>query len=154
MRKRMFVALVVLCAGAAFAATMSVQVRNGKVRNRPSQLGRVVTSLPYGEIVDAGTLQRGWYPVTLADGKQGWLHRSALSAKAVSMRAGTTDVATGVSDDEVSLAAKGFNEQVEAELKAKTALDFTWVDRMAGFQVTEDQIRAFLVAGHLKGGDL
>ncbi len=120
MRIRMLAALVVLCAGAAFAATMSVQVRNGKVRNRPSQLGRIVESVPYGEFVEAGNLRRGWYPVTLANGKKGYLHQSALSTKAIKMSAGTTDVATGVSDDEVSLAAKGFNEQVEAELKAKT----------------------------------
>lgn len=154
MRTRMFAVCLVFCAGATFAATMSVQVRNGKVRNRPSQLGRVVDSVPYGEAVEAGELKRGWYPVTLANGKQGWLHQSALSAKAVKMSAGTTDVATGVSNDEVALAAKGFNEQVEAELKQKTALDYTWVDRMAAFQVDEDQIRVFLAEGHLTGGDL
>ncbi|MCP4455342.1 MAG: hypothetical protein GY809_28105, partial [Planctomycetes bacterium] len=61
--------------------------------------------MPYGGAVEAGAPQRGWYPVTLADGKQGWLHKTAISTKAVKMSAGTTDVATGVSDDEVSLAA-------------------------------------------------
>ena len=154
MRTRMLAVCLILCAGAAFAATMTVQVRKCRVRSRPSQLGRSVQAVAYGETVEVGELKRGWYPVTLGDGKQGWLHQSVLSQKRIKMSAGTTDVATGVSDYEVALAAKGFNEQVEAELKAKTALDYTWVDRMAGFQVNEDQIRAFLAEGHLAGGDI
>lgn len=154
MKQKVLVLLLVLCAGAAFAASMSVQVRNGKVRATPSQLGRVVASVPYGEALEAGNLTRGWYPVTLADGKKGWLHESALSRKPIKMTAGATDVQTGVSTDEVALAGKGFNEQVEAKLKSETALDYSWVDRMAGFQVNEDQIRAFRTQGRLTGGDL
>ena len=145
---------LVLFAGAAFAATMTVQVRKGRVRSRPSQLGRSVQAVAYGETVEVGELKRGWYPVTLADGKQGWLHQSILSKKSIKLHAGTTDANLEVSSDEVALAGKGFNEQVEAELKAKTALDYAWVDRMAGFQVNEDQIIAFLAEGHLAGGDI
>jgi uncharacterized protein YgiM (DUF1202 family) len=154
MKQKVLVLFFVLCAGAAFAASMSVQVRNGKVRATPSQLGRVVASVPYAETVEVGELQRGWYPVTLANGSKGWLHESTLSRKPIKMTAGTTDVQTGVSSDEVALAGKGFNEQVEARLKEETALDYTWVDRMAQFQVSEDQIRAFRTQGRLSGGDL
>ena len=60
---------------------MSVQVRNCKVRATPSQLGRVIATVEYGAVVQAGALQKGWYPVTTADGKTGWLHESALSKK-------------------------------------------------------------------------
>ncbi len=154
MRTRMLAVCLILCAGVAFAATMRVQVRNGKVRNRPSQLGRVVDAVSYGQAVEVGPIKRGWYPVTITDGKTGWLHRSVLSAKAVKMSSGATRAATDVSDDEVSLDAKGFNEQVEVELKKKTGLSYAWVDRMGAFHVNEDQIRAFLSDGHLAGGDI
>jgi len=153
MRTRLIAALLAIAAGMAVATPLSVQVRKAKVRAKPSQLGKVVATVPYGTEVQAGTLQRGWYPVTTKDGKKGWLHKSALSTKRIAMRSGTTDAATGVSSDEVALAGKGFNEQVENKLKSDGKLDYTWVDRMAGFEVDADQIRAFRAQGHLPGGD-
>ena len=68
------------------------------------------------------------------------------------MRAGTTDAATGVSSDEVALAGKGFNEQVEAKLRKDGTLDYTWVDRMSAFNAGADQIAKFRTQGHLPGG--
>jgi len=152
MKIRALAVLLAVSTSVALAASMSVQVRNGKVRATPSQLGRVVATVEYGTEVQTGALQRGWYPVTTADGKKGWLHASALSAKRITMQAGTSDAATGVSDDEVALAGKGFNEQVEAKLKADGTLDYTWVDRMMAFEVDAEQIKEFRTQGNLPGG--
>ena len=152
MKIRVLAVLFTISAGAAFATPMSIQVRNCRVRATPSQLGAVIASVEYGALVQAGVLQKGWYPVITADGKTGWLHESALSRKPVAMRAGTTDATTGVSSDEVALAGKGFNEQVEAKLKKDGKLDYTWVDRMAAFNVDADQIVKFRTQGNLPGG--
>ena len=153
MRTKILTVLLVVSAGAALAAPMSVQVRNGKVRATPSQLGSVVATVDYGAKIEAGTPENGWYPVTMADGKTGWLHESALSKKPIAMRAGTTDAATGASSDEVALAGKGFNEQVEAKLRSEGTLDYTWVDRMSTFNVDANEISQFRTQGHLPGGD-
>ena len=152
MKIRVVVVLLAFSAGVVFAAQMSVQVRDGKVRATPSQLGRVVATAAYGAVVEAGAPQNGWYPVTTTDGKTGWLHESALSKKPIVMRAGTSDAATGASSDEVALAGKGFNEKVEAKMKADGKLDYTWVDRMAAFQIAAGQITAFRAQGNLPGG--
>jgi SH3-like domain-containing protein len=152
MKIRVLVAVVAISAGAAFATSMSVQVRNAKVRATPSQLGRVVATVEYGAVVRAEAPQQGWYRVTTANGQTGWLHESALSKKPIAMRAGTSDAATGVSSDEVALAGKGFNEQVEAKLRADGTLDYAWVDRMAAFEVSVDQIMKFRTEGSLPGG--
>ena len=152
MKIKVIAALLVFSVGVAFAAQMSVQVRGCKVRATPSQLGRVVATVAYGAVVEAGAPQNGWYSVTTADGKTGWLHESALSKKPIAMRAGATDAATGVSSDEVALAGKGFNEQVEAKLKKDGKLDYTWVDRMATFTAAADRIEQFRTQGHLAGG--
>ena len=152
MKIKALAVLLAVSASVALATSMSVQVRNGKVRATPSQLGRVVATVDYGAVVQTGALQQGWYPVTTADGQKGWLHESALSIKPISMRSGTSDAATGVSSDEVALAGKGFNEQVEAKLRADGTLDYTWVDRMAAFVVSEEQIRQFRAQGNLPGG--
>ena len=66
MKIRVLVVLLVISAGAALAGPMSVQVRNCKVRATPSQLGSVVATVDYGAVVQAGTPQKGWYPVTTA----------------------------------------------------------------------------------------
>jgi len=152
MKIKVLAVLLVITAGVALAGPMSVQVRNGKVRATPSQLGKIVATVDYGAQVQAGDVQNGWYPVTLPDGQTGWLHESALTKKRIAMSAGTSDAATGVSSDEVALAGKGFNEQVEAKMKADGKLDYTWVDRMAAFKVTEDQIASFRAQGKLPGG--
>jgi SH3-like domain-containing protein len=152
MKIKVLAVLLVVGAGAAFAAPMHIQIRNCRVRATPSQLGTVVATVDYGATVQAGTLQRGWYPVTTADGKAGWVHESALSRKPLTMRAGAGDVATGVSADEVALAGKGFNEQVEAKLRADGTLDYTWVDRMSKFEVSPEQIAKFRAQGNLPGG--
>ena len=153
MKIKIILVLLMLTAGLSFAASMSVQVQQSKVRATPSQLGSVVGTVQYGEVINVGELQRGWYSVTTRDGKKGWLHESALSNKPVIMRAGTTDAATGVSSDEVALAGKGFNEQVEDKLRADGTLDFIWVDRMMAFNVDPEQILTFRIQGHLPGGD-
>jgi len=152
MKIRVLAMLLAIWAGTAFAASMSVQVRNCKVRATPSQLGTVVATVDYGAVVQAGAPQNGWYPVTTADGKTGWLHESALSKKPIAMRAGTSDAATGASSDEVALAGKGFNEKVEAKMKADGKLDYTWVDRMSAFQIGAGQIATFRAQGNLPGG--
>jgi len=153
MKVRSLVVLLVLSGSVALAASMSVQVQKSKVRATPSQLGRAVATVEYGDMVQAGVEQKGWYPVTTADGIKGWLHESVLSEKQIAMRAGVTDAAVGVSNDEVALAGKGFNEQVEAKLKADGTLDYTWVDRMAAFNVDPEEILTFRNQGHLPGGD-
>ena len=88
----------------------------------------------------------------MPDGTTGWLHESALTKKRIAMSAGTSDAAAGVSSDEVALAGKGFNEQVETKMRADGKLDYTWVDRMSQFQVTPDQITSFRAQGNLAGG--
>lgn len=152
MKSKVLIALFAVWAGAGFPTPMSVQVKTCKVRATPSQLGKVVATVEYGAIVEAGAPEKGWYPVTTKDGKKGFLHESALSKKPVKMQAGAADATAGVSTDEVALAGKGFTEQVEAKLKAEGKLDFTWVDRMATFGVSEAQIVKFRTEGNLPGG--
>ena len=87
-----------------------------------------------------------------ADGKTGWLHESTLSKKPIAMKAGTSDVATGASSEEVALAGKGFNEQVEGKVRSEGKLDYTWVDKMSKFESSPDQIALFRAQGSLLGG--
>lgn len=155
MKIKVLLVLLALCAGVAWAATkMSVQVQSCKVRATPSQLGKVVATVAYGDVLQTGVPQNGWYQVTTSGGITGWVHESALTTKTIAMRSGTSDAATGASSEEVAMAGKGFNKQVEDEMKAQGKLDYTWVDRMSEFKSKEDEVVLFRAQGNLVGGGL
>jgi len=127
-----------------------VQVQSGQVRSTPSFLGGVVATLAYGQPVEAAAAQRGaWYQVRTPDGKSGWMHASALTVKRVASQAGNSEARTGASGDEMALAGKGFNSDVEAQFKAQSHLDFTWVDKMATMKASETEIAQFVERGAL-----
>lgn len=129
---------------------MSVQVRSGQVRATASFLGRVVASLPYGTQVELVQPSKPWMQVRTADGASGWMHESALTAERLQLKAGAGDAQAGTSANEISLAAKGFTQQIEKEYRAQNpTLDFAWVDRMEAFRVSAAEAEAFLAAGRV-----
>ena len=72
------------------------------------------------------------------------------------MKAGDADAKVAASGDEMSLATKGFNSQVEADFKNQHKdIDFTWVDKMGQIKISIDDMRSFLKQGKVeaeKGG--
>lgn len=130
---------------------LSVQVREGQVRATPSFLGKMVAKVAYGDRVDLLEDRDAWKRVSIPGGRlQGWMHTSALTTKRVVLKAGQADVQTGATRDELALAGKGFNEQVEAAFKKENKnLDYAWINRMESFNVSPEQMRNFLARGNL-----
>ena len=146
--------LICLTALAAFAAgqkMMSVQVNKAVVRVTPSFLGGIVTQLSYGDRVYVLEEKESWTRVGLSwNAVKGWIHSSALTPKKIVLKAGTEDVEVAASSEEIALAGKGFNQQVESEFEAKNSnLDFTWIDKMEKFVVSQRQMKQFLREGEL-----
>ena len=151
MKKWLLIGCAALVATSAWAAKeMSVQVRDGQLRNRASFLGTVVGAVAYGDRVTVNQTQAGWCEVSLA-GKTGWIHESALTPKKVVLASGTADARVqSVGSEEVALAGKGFSKEVEAEYKKQNPqLDFTWVDWMGQQTVSTERLVAFLKQGNL-----
>lgn len=145
--------LICLITASTFAAqVMSVQVKSGQVRSTPSFMGKIVADLAYGDQVMTGEEQGGWLKVQVPGrGIEGWMHNSALSAKKIELKAGTANVKQTASGQELALAGKGFNKQVENEFKAKHPnMDFRWIDQMERFQVTPNEMQKFLEQGGLR----
>ena len=151
MKKWLLICCAALVATGAWAAKeMSVQVRDGQLRNRASFLGAVVGTVAYGDRVTVNQEQAGWCEVATAAGASGWIHESALTPKRVVMSSGMTDARSGASGEEVALAGKGFSKEVEAEYKKQNKeLDYTWVDWMGKQTVPPDQLVQFLKQGDL-----
>jgi len=151
MKKWILICCAALMATGAWAAKeMSVQVRDGQLRNRASFLGTVVGTVAYGDRVTVNQTQAGWCEVSLA-GKTGWIHESALTPKKVVLASGTADARVqSVGSEEVALAGKGFSKEVEAEYKKQNQnVDYTWVDWMGQQTVSTDRLVEFLKQGNL-----
>ena len=151
MNRWIWICGLALAASTAWGAKeMSVQVRDGQLRNRASFLGAVTGSVAYGDRVSVNQVQAGWCEVTASGGASGWIHESALTPKRIVMGSGADDARIGASGEEVALAGKGFSKEVEAEYKKQNAkLDYTWVDRMLTFQIPDAELVQFLRQGGL-----
>lgn len=146
-------ALLAAAAIAATAGVMSVQIRKADIRDTPSSLGRVITSVAYGDKVTIQSQEGAWMKVS-AGGQTGWMHSSALTKKNINMTAGS-NAQTAASSGEMALATKGFNSDVEAQFKAgHKDIDFAPVDKMEKIKIPTSTIREFAQAGNLgaKGG--
>jgi len=151
--------LVVLCVAglvlgaqtalSADAGSMSVQVKQSPVRTAPSFMARIIATLQYGDRVNVVSARGTWTQVFMAtDGLKGWVHSSALTRKKIVLKAGAADVNKTATSDELALAGKGFNKQVEGEFRNKNRdLDFARIDKMEKVTVAQDDIRAFLKEG-------
>ena len=130
---------------------MSIQVKTGVVRSNPSFLGKIVAQLPYGDRVSVQATTGAWHLINQAEkSADGWMHSSALSTKKIILKPGATDVQQAASSDEITLAGKGFNQQVENDFKSRNPqTDFTWVNRMEKMAVSQNQIQAFIKEGQL-----
>ena len=132
---------------------MSVQVRTGQLREKPSFLGKVTASVSYGDRVQVMEEGGAWLRVDTGE-DQGWIHESALTKKRIALRSGEREAQVAATSDEIALAGKGFNAQVEAEYKAKNRnVDFSAIDRMERIKVTEQASLEFLRVGELAPGE-
>lgn len=147
----MILAALLAGTGAFAAETMSVQIRTAQLRAEPSFLGKLVGQVEYATQVTVNRSQGDWRSVTTPSGTSGWLHQSALTPKKLVMKAGQQNVQTGASGEELALAGKGFNSDIEADFKKKNGnIDFTWIDRMEKFRVSASDMTAFLEDGQVR----
>ncbi len=148
----LFIAVAAVDAGAQQAQQqMSVVLKQAPVRDRPSFLGKVTATLVYADRVTIEETRGDWFRISMAARKisSGWLHKSALQAKEIALRAGQSNVGSEASSGEVALAGKGFSAEVEAEYRKDHALDYAAVDRMESFALPPERVAAFASDGGL-----
>lgn len=151
--KRRLAALAAILFGVVllFAAdTMIVKVKITKLKNNPQFFASTVASLDAGAQLEKIETKGSWVKVKTNKGAVGWLHVSAVQDRKFSLMAVNSPNKTGASAEEVALAGKGFNKQVEDSFKSKNKnIDFRWVDRMLKIVIQEKALLEFLKAGRL-----
>ena len=138
------------------AEKKSVQVRESHLRNNPSFLGKIVATVHYGDRLSVVEEKSPWVKASI-NGKQGWLHDSALTTKIIELNPNAKSVSRAADSDEIALAGKGFNKQVEDKFRqTNTHANFAMVDKMeTEMSISQKEIEAFLKQGNLhpQGGD-
>jgi hypothetical protein len=82
------------------------------------------------------------------------MHVSALTEQEIILNPTDKDVEAAANSDELALAGKGFNKQVEEQYKKETRLDYSQVDKMEKIVVPQQYVQEFIQVGRLaKGGE-
>ena len=146
MRARLLLVAVaaLLSASAALAATITVLVHDTALRKRAQSYAPSIGTAHLGDKFEASGLESGFYKTD-----SGYIHASAVTARKVSLGSDNS-VGGSASADEVTLAGKGFNAQVEKSYGAKNgAANFSGVNSMERRSVSEGALFEFLRSGGL-----
>jgi len=144
------VCLLVVVVGAT-GQMKSVSVKETALRMAPMPFGRIIMTLRYGDRVTVEKEDHGWLQVReQRKGSQGWVHLSALTGKRIVLQAGEGDVEAVATGEELALAGKGFNRQVESSFKERNRqLDYAAVDRMETVVISSSLSQEFIRTGGL-----
>jgi uncharacterized protein YgiM (DUF1202 family) len=148
--KLLLAGVAVVCVALLLAETLVVKVQSTYVRKEPKFYSSPTATLTAGESVTQLSSQAGWFKVRTSQGVEGWIHSSAVQTGKLKVASMDRSMQTAATADEVALAGKGFNRQVEDEYKSRNkGLNFAEVDRMLKIKVSPDELRRFLMDGKL-----
>ena len=150
-RATLAVACLLAISVALLAATrLTVQVSRTKMRKEAKFWASSVATLQAGDAVEEVSRTGDWVKVRTASGTEGWVHGSAVTSRSIHLTGGSKTAERGASADEISLAGKGFTEEVEDQYKQnKSGLAFDGVDWMSRIEVKEGELKRFLQEGKL-----
>jgi hypothetical protein len=171
--RRFALLFVLVVAVTAHASPIWVAVKKTTIRKAASNLSPVVARVNYQDELDLLSENGDWWQVSHGD-QQGWVHKSALS-KSLQQAAGSQQKSSGGSifdalrgrsgsqsqqsgargrggdAEDITLAGKGFNEDVEGEFKAQGGdLDYAAVDIMENREVPGFDFQKFADEGGLQ----
>lgn len=145
-----FLIFLMIFVGFLLAETLMVKVQTTYIRKEPKFYASTIKMLKAGDAMEKVSEEEGWFKVLLPDGTEGWIHSSAVEKKSFSLLAINKTLKKDASADEVALASKGFNKQVEQTYRERNKeADFSGVDRMEKIKIDLEQIKKFLQEGKL-----
>jgi len=145
-----FFAVASAKAQAIKGGTMYVAAKTVELKSSTGFFASTQGTLAYGAAVTVLQIKGKWAEVrsTAKSSVSGWTAVTNLSAKRIV--AGSTGGATA---NEVALAGKGFNQEIENTYKAGGTLNYADVDKTEALKVSRKELQDFIVEGHLSIGD-
>lgn len=134
----------------AFGETAKIVTKNNFIREYCKFYAPVKASVRYDDLLEVISTNGDWFKVRVGE-IEGCIHKSAI----VRQRP-IRPVLLGVdieptSEDEVALAGKGFNYEVEESYKnSHPEMNFSLLDLIENYEVDENKIIEFINHGKLK----
>jgi hypothetical protein len=139
---------VCLVTSLVFAATVTVITQEGVIRKDKRFFAPLVIRVPYGSVIEQTGREGDWLRVSY-QGKQGWIHFSAVQTQKLSPTSGGK--AQEATKDEVALAGKGFTPEVEKAFRDKNPkMRYDLVNQIQSTKTDEPRLQAFIQSGNLK----
>ncbi len=150
-RKHLTSATLLLLAMTALvsAETVVIATRENTLREDCRFLAPAKAKLQVGDQLDVVAREGDWLRVTFRN-TAGCIHKNAIRDKSAALTdaSGTGYRATG---DEVALAGKGFNPEVERSYRGKhPELDYNAVENIEAYRISDERLREFITTGGLK----
>lgn len=128
---------------------LTVKVLHSQLLAKPDFLSSNVATIQKGARLELLETQGNWYLVKNANGLKGYVHQSAVTTGNVSL-SGIAPGKKGATDEELALAAKGFNEGNEQKLRGSKGYNFADVDWVLDQDVANAAVAEFIKEGKLK----
>lgn len=155
--KRFLIGMMMAVSLAAFAGTtpkeVSVTAKEGNVKAKADHMSKNVEIVVYGDKLKVVSRENDWFQVTTPSGKSGWIHISATTTKKIKLAKDAQVGDDSAGHEEVALAGKGFNKQVEqayVQDNPEVARAFQQVNQIEARKVPLAQLSAFIKQGKLK----
>jgi hypothetical protein len=152
MKARTWVILLVLCliSSVAAAATVKVITQEAVIRKDKRFFAPALVRAPFGAALQELEKEGDWFRVNY-QGNEGWIHKSAVQEQKFQLSSLAGGQAEEASRDEVALAGKGFNPEVEKAFRDKNPkMRYDLVNLVQSYRVEDQRLQAFIRAGHLR----
>jgi hypothetical protein len=152
MKRKIWVLLPALCliASVAMAATVKVITQEAMIRKDKRFFAPAIVRVPFGAALQELGKEGDWFRVSY-QGQEGWIHKSAIQEQKFQLSSLAGGQADEASRDEVALAGKGFNPEVEKAFRDKNPkMRYDLVNQVQTYKVDDQRLQAFLQTGHLQ----
>ncbi len=134
----------------ADAKTVRVVTRENAVREQCRFFAPVKAKVSYGDALEVLSEEGDWFMVKFEE-QEGCIHKSAITEKTLKKKKTSTATAETTTEEEVALAGKGFNPQVEKRYREEHPdAEFANVDYIEGIEVPDEALLEFIESGGLK----
>lgn len=151
MKKIFAILILIFCVFGLFAKSgqkMYISVEEAILKEKPSFFSKSTNSVFYGEEVIVLDTKGSWKKVQLTGNSSvfGWISESSLTKKKILV----SESKVTASADEIALAGKGFNAEIEAEYKKQGTTNYDAVDKLEEKSVSFENSLDFMLDGNLE----
>ena len=145
----LYIAVIIASANSVNAETVTVITKQNAIRESCKFFSPIKATVHYNDVLEVISQSGEWYQVSFR-GTQGCIHKTAVEKRSISLSEISGSGSRSTSGEEVALAGKGFNPQVEAAYSRENpGLNFQAVNRVENYRVSENELINFIQSGKL-----